>query len=33
MDGDEVEAEVRTFKGRKEALIEKVLKRSEKLII
>ncbi|MDC0506119.1 VacB/RNase II family 3'-5' exoribonuclease [Candidatus Gracilibacteria bacterium] len=33
MDGDEVEAEVRTFKGRKEAIVERVTKRSEKLII
>ncbi len=33
MDGDEVEAEVKTFKGRKEAIVERVTKRSEKLII
>lgn len=33
MDGDEVEAEVKIFKGRKEALVRRVLKRSEKLII
>ena len=33
MDGDTVEAEVRVFKGRKEAIIQKILTRSDKRII